>query len=219
MEKFDKEFLNADKCMEDVKYWFKGELVAYLREIIPMSVYALVFGTTPLLLDPSVATVIIAVIFWVIPLTYIIGASCLLIPYAIRLKKQAFSITEDTLTGVSDALNRKGCRFHLQWKFFYFSPVIAWLLRNKYRHHYFYFEEYGRYESRYLCPIRTVRGEKSMGYNFVWSKYYRMDDTSLSQVSHSGEKFYLLTYETGRKEKKTKVAFIYPQKFFTWEDR
>lgn len=218
MEKFIKESLNADECMEDMRYWIKGEAVAYLREIVPMTVWAM-FVTIPALFDRSVIAFVFLAIYWAPALAYIIGASCFLIPHAIRLKKRAFAITEDTLTGTSDAVNRKGGRFHLQWKFFVFHPLIAWLLRNKYRHHYFHFEEYGRYESKYLCPIRTVRGEKSMGYNFVWSKYYRMEDTSLSQACHSGDKFYLLTYETGIRKKKTKVAFIYPQKFFEWEDR
>lgn len=218
IDKFDKEFLNADGCMADVKYWIRGELIAYLREIIPMSIYALVIGTTPLLLDPSVVTAIIAIVFWVVPLAYIIGVSCFLIPHAIRLKNRNFTVTEDTLTGVSDVVNRKGRRFHFQWKFFYFSLLIALLLRNKYHHHYFYFEAHGEYESKYLCPIRTVRGEKAVGYNFIWSQRYRMGDEALMKASHAGEKFYLLTYETGLRKKKTKVAFVYPQKFFAWED-
>lgn len=204
--------------MEDMKYWLKGEAIAYLRDITPMAVWAM-FMTIPAILDPSLIAFIVTAIFWAPALAYIIGASCFLIPHAIRISKRKFAVAEDTLTGVSDAVTRKGNRFHLQWKFFFFHPVIAWLLRDKYCHHYFYFEEYGRYEARYLSPIKAIRGEKSMGYNFIWSKYYRMGDASLSRMSHSGDRFYLLTYEAGIWKKKTKVAFIYPQKFFTWEDR
>ena len=217
-EKFEKEFLNADNCMEDMKYWIKGEAILYLRDIVFLSVWA-IFLSLPAILAPEVGTIIIAVIFWTPALIYIVGASCLLLPYAIRVKKRAFSITEDTLTGTSDAVDRKGKRFHLQWKFLIFNFWIAFFCRDKYCHHYFHFEEHGRYEGRYLSPIRTVSGEKIRGKNFIWSQRYRMGDALLSQSVHSGEKFYLLTYETGRKEKKTKVAFIYPQKFFAWEDR
>ena len=217
MEKFDKEFLNADGCMEDVKYWLMGEAFAYLRDIVPMAVYAMIL-TLPAIFDRSLLAFVVTAVFWTPALAYIIGASCFLIPHAIRLKKRAFAITEDTLTGTSDKVNRKGNRFHLQWKFFYFHPVIAFLLRDKYCHHYFYFEEYGRYEAKYLSPIKTVRGEKSTGSNFIWSQRYRMGDAALSKAVHSGDKFYLLTYETGIRKKKTKAVFIYPQKFFEWED-
>ena len=218
MEKLEKEFLNADGCMEDMKYWIKGEAILYLRDIIFLSVWA-IFLSVPAILAPEVGTIIVAVIFWTPALVYIIGASCFLVPHAIRISKRKYSITEDTLTGTSDAVDRKGKRFHLQWKFLIFNFCIAFFCRDKYCHHYFHFEEHGRYEARYLSPIRTVSGEKSMGQNFVWSQRYRMGDEALSNASHSGDGFYLLTYEAGIRKKKTKVAFIYPQKFFEWSDR
>lgn len=216
MNKIDKEFLNMEKCMEDMKYWIKGEVVSYLREIIPMSVFS-IFFTLIASLDSSGASLIVAAIFWIPPLTYIIGASCLLIPTAVRIAGRKFTIVEDTLGGTNQIENRKGNRWHFQWKFFVFHPLIAFLLRNRYTHYLFYFEKHGLYEGRYPSIKRTVRGETSGGTNFVWSRSFRMGDAALTRDSHIGDRFYLLTYETGGEEKEQKVAFIYPQKFFIWE--
>lgn len=202
MKRIEREYFNAERCKKELFFQLQNQLVAYFYDfftlVMPVALIAgvVALGNTQWQMEGVRWFVRL---IWLIPAPYLIGPACYGIWKWLKISNMPFTVVEDTLCGSETIPMRTRGGFHIEWGTSYSHHLNPF----PYYRCEFHFDHYGKFVASST--------------HFVWSREYRMHSSDLARDSRTGDTFYLLIAETGKK-KKQKIVLIYPAKYFCRED-
>ena len=185
----DKDFLNMEKCREDLLFHAKGKwhlpvLTAITLAILVGSYHICVIGYPAeewlLRLFPF---------FWLIPVGYLAGFGIRTLRKRLWIAKTKFTVAEDTLLRTEAIMVRPHGRYRS------LRPDLV------FDHWEIHFSEHGTFKATMT--------------HATWSKKGNcMNCTSLVKSAEPGDKYYLILDERVKEGQPPKIVLAYPCKYF-----
>lgn len=185
--------------MLDLQAYRKRETLLYLIDCLGLALCAVFPSLLIAIVSTqwkSAALYGMLAVLWALPAAYALGALCYWVRSGKRIRAGRFSIAETTLSSIGEMEISFRRHWHIRWISRYFRYV-------RYDRYAFHFYSYGKY-----VPPRQ---------NFTWSETFHMRDEGLANTSLSGDTFYLLLAERGKRKEQT-IVYAYPAKFFEREN-